>query len=65
MLKTASNAIPAINPNNAPGSGSTRISASIACADSRRHRRPFSRIPLGVDATDHCARCNQEEQENN
>jgi hypothetical protein len=34
---TASNANPATNTNNIPGSGTTRISASFSCADSRRH----------------------------
>ena len=34
---TANNANPAINTNNISGSGTTRISASFACADSRRH----------------------------
>jgi len=34
---TLSTAIPAINTNSEFGSGTTRISASFACADSRRH----------------------------
>jgi hypothetical protein len=43
MFRTLSNANPAINTSTIPGSGTTRISASFGCADSRRHG-PFTQV---------------------
>ena len=37
LFNIVSNAIPPTNTNTKSGSGTTRISASFACADSRRH----------------------------
>jgi hypothetical protein len=54
MLKTASNPTPATKTSTKPGSGTTRISASFACADSRRRgpRTPSAaRRPTQVAST--------------